>query len=208
MAKSVKINGVTYNDVKAVEIPLASDPSTIVVYPNTDDATAVAESVKDGDTFYANGKKHEGSMPVHGAGGGVISDINDVIDISKGFYDGTGSVRISDVEKAKAIPNNIRAGITFMGIPGAMTGSEDLKAQSKTVTPTKSDQAVLPDSGYNALAQVTVKAIPAQYITTDDATAEAGHIAKDETAYVNGKKVVGTHTDPTFTLTNGILSIK
>ena len=43
-----------------------------------------------------------------------------------------------------------------------MSGTEDAKAQSKTVTPTFEEQVVSPDtgSGYNYLAQVTVKAIP------------------------------------------------
>ena len=51
MAQTVKINGVTYPDVKAIEMPLASDPSVIVTYPDTSDANAVAESVKEDEIF-------------------------------------------------------------------------------------------------------------------------------------------------------------
>ena len=36
--------------------------------------------------------------------------------------------------------------------------------QEKTVTPTKSQQGVIPDSGYDGLSQVIVDAIPAEYI--------------------------------------------
>ena len=63
---------------------------------------------------------------------------------------------------------------------------------NKTVTPTKSQQTVTPDSGYTGLAQVTVNAIPAAYITTSDATATAANILATKTAYVNGSKITGT----------------
>jgi hypothetical protein len=41
-----------------------------------------------------------------------------------------------------------------------MSGSEDVHAQTKTATPTTSQQVIVPDSGYNYLTQVTVNAIP------------------------------------------------
>ena len=50
-----------------------------------------------------------------------------------------------------------------------MSGSEDVKAQARTVTPATTQQVVTPDStqGYNYLSQVTVAAIP--YAETDNA---------------------------------------
>lgn len=66
--------------------------------------------------------------------------------------------------------------------------------QEKTVTPTTSSQSVTPDSGYDGLSNVTVNAIPSQYITTTDATASADEIMNGETAYINGNKVTGTFT--------------
>lgn len=207
MAQSLKINGVTYNDVSEIKVPLASDPSTMAVFPNTSDADAAAGSIKDGETAYVKGKKVTGTMPVNGAGGGKISAKDGSVKIPEGYYDGSGSVAISDTEKAKLTPNNIRQGITILGVSGNMSTTEGLNPQAKEVTPTKSEQVVLPDEGYNALSQVTVEAIPAQYITTTDATAAATDIASGKTAYVNGKKVTGSHTDPTFTLANGVLSV-
>jgi hypothetical protein len=69
-------------------------------------------------------------------------------------------VQIASAEQAKLIPVNIREGVTILGVNGTMSGSEDSKPQSKTVTPTTTDQTIIPDSSYNCLSQVIVKAIP------------------------------------------------
>lgn len=206
MAKTIVINGVTYNDVSEMRAPLASDPSAIAVFPETSDATAVAASIKDGETAYIDGAKVEGSMPVNGDVSGTISAKAGTVTVPAGHTTG-GTVQIAAAEQAKIIPANIRKGITILGVTGTMSDTEGAKPQTKTITPTKSQQVVVPDNGYNYLSQVTVEAIPANYITTTDANAAAADILKGKTAYVNGKKVTGTHTDPTFTLANGVLSI-
>lgn len=79
-----------------------------------------------------------------------------------GYHDGSGKVGIDATEQAKIIPENIREGITILGVEGTMSGTEEVKPQAKTVTPSKEQQVVLPDSeqGYNYLSQVTVNAIP------------------------------------------------
>lgn len=74
------------------------------------------------------------------------------------------------------------------------SGKVQIVLETKTVTPTKSTQKVTPTAG-KVLSEVTVNPIPDEYITTDDATATADKILKDETAYVDGEKVVGTMPD-------------
>ena len=127
---------------------------------NTSDATATPDEVLENKTFYKNGKKETGKMKNNGAVNGVISSIDEVFTISPGMHDGSGTVQISETEKAKFKPENIREGVDLMGIRGTMNGSEGMKPQTKEVTPSTSEQVVLPDDGFNCLTQVTVKPIP------------------------------------------------
>ena len=137
---------------------------------NTRDANATAPEILQGKTAYAKGNKLTGTMPNKGSVTGNITSVNTPYTIPMGYHDGAGTVGIDSTEKAKLIPENIREGITILGVEGEMSGTEGAKAQSKTVTPTFEEQVVSPDtgSGYNYLAQVTIKAIPVKETAGDN----------------------------------------
>lgn len=134
---------------------------------DTSDATAAVAEVLTSKTFYKNGDKLTGTMPNRGAVTGTISTVAGSYTIPNGYHDGSGTVGISATEQAKIVAENIRQGVEILGVTGTMSGSEDVNAQSKTVTPTIASQTVTPDTGYNYLSQVTVNAIP--YTETDNA---------------------------------------
>lgn len=132
----------------------------------TGDATAAAAEILSGKTAYVKGKKVTGTMPNRGAVAGKISTKAGSYTVPQGYHDGSGKVTIDSTEQAKLIPTNVREGVTILGVEGTMSGSEDMKSQSKSVTPKATAQTVLPDEDYNCLAQVEVAAIP--YTVSDN----------------------------------------
>lgn len=133
---------------------------------DTSDATATAAEILLSKTAYKNGAKLTGTMPNNGAVSGTISTVAGEYTVPQGYHDGSGKVSIDATEQAKIIAGNIKSGVEILGVTGTYTG-ESITAQSKSVTPTTSQQVVTPDQGYDYLSQVTVAAIP--YTETDNA---------------------------------------
>lgn len=127
---------------------------------NTQDATATDAEILSGKTAYNKGAKITGKMPNNGAVSGTITTKAGTYTVPQGYHDGSGKVAISATEQAKIVPENIRQGVSILGVAGTMSNTEGEKRQEKTVTPTASEQIVVPDAGYTCLTSVTVKAIP------------------------------------------------
>lgn len=101
---------------------------------------------------------------------------------------------------AGTMPNNGAVDKTLVGSTPSYTisagyhngtGSVKIVPETKTVTPTKEQQTIIPTDG-KVLTSVTVKAIPDNYIDTTDADAAVGDILIGKSAYVNGLKVEGS----------------
>ena len=123
---------------------------------DSSDATGAVAEILKGKTAYVRGKKLTGTMPNNGA-----------YVVPQGYHDGSGKVSIDTTEKAKLVAKNIREGITILGVVGEMSGSEGMKPQAKAITPSNTEQTILPDKGYNCLSQVTIAKIP--YVESENA---------------------------------------
>lgn len=133
---------------------------------DTTDGTATDAEILTGKIAYVKGNRITGKMANNGAVNGTISTKEGTYTIPQGYHDGSGTVGIASTEQSKLVGDNIRQGITILGVPGTMSSTEGANPQAKEVVPTSEEQVVLPDEGYNFLSQVTVAAIP--YVESDN----------------------------------------
>lgn len=152
------LNGVTAHDKSGAPIT-----GSCTFDSDTSEDTAAAGEILSGKTAHARGALLTGTMTNRGAVTGTISTKTQEYTIPQGYHDGSGKVSIASAEQAKIIATNIREGITILGVEGTMSGSEDMSAQAKSVTPTFASQTISPDTGYNCLSEVTVAAITVTY---------------------------------------------
>ena len=92
---------------------------------------------------------------------------------------------VDGIENKGAISASVQEGDTYTipkgyhngsGTVSGVAGGGNYSLQSKTVTPTKSQQSVTPDQGFYGLSDVTVKAIPETYQNVSSVTATADDV--------------------------------
>lgn len=112
------------------------------------------------------------------------------------------AVAIDGIEDNGAVTATVQEGDTYTipkgyhnssGTVSGVAGGGNYGLQSKTVTPTKSQQNITPDQGYYGLSDVTVGAIPESYQDVSSVTATAGNVLANK-IFVDktGKSVAGT----------------
>lgn len=105
---------------------------------------------------------------------------------------------VDGIENRGAVSATVQEGDTYTipkgyhngsGTVSGVSGGSNYNLQSKTVTPTKNQQNVTPDSGYYGLSDVTVGAIPEVYQDVSTVTAGAGDV-------LTGKVIVNSAGTP------------
>lgn len=109
---------------------------------------------------------------------------------------------IEGIENRGAVSATVQEGDTYTipkgyhngsGTVSGVAGGGNYSLQSRTVTPTKSQQNVTPDSGYYGLSDVTVSPIPEAYQDVTSVTAEPGDVLTGKIIVdADGKVKAGT----------------
>lgn len=153
VAANKLLNGITAHGADGAPIT-----GTCTYDSDTSADTLTSAEAIIGKTFHARGTQYTGTMPNNGAVSGTISAVGTPYTVPAGYHDGSGTVGIDSADQAKIIPGNIKEGVQILGVTGTYTG-EGVTAQTKTATPGFTAQTILPDTGYDYLAQVNVEAI-------------------------------------------------
>lgn len=117
----------------------------------------------------------------------------DTLDDLATAIDGIANRGAPSAEVQEGQSYTIQPGYYSGGSVAGVAGGGSYNLQSKTVTPTKQQQAVSPDAGYYGLSGVTVNAIPANFNDTSAVTAGAGDVLANKTIVnASGQTVAGT----------------
>lgn len=131
---------------------------------DTTDANALASEILSGRTAYVNKNKVTGEMTNNGAVSATISTKAGTYTVPAGYHSGLGSVSISSTEQAKIIAENIKEGVTILGVEGTLAPASGVTAGTVSVTPYLTSQTVLPTSiSKDYISQVNVAAIAVNY---------------------------------------------
>ena len=115
---NVVINGVTYNAVPEVDIPI-SGGGTAKFY-DASQTDVAATDVLSGKKYVGTSGEDVGTMANNGSTSGTISTKAGTVTIPAGYTSG-GTVQISSTEQAKVIASNIKSGVTLLGVAGNLS---------------------------------------------------------------------------------------
>ena len=172
MAQNVIINGVSYNNVPKVEIPLTPGPGDAEFYDTSDATLDSGDKMLSGNTAYANGTKYTGTIATKTSSDLTVS--GDTVTVPSGYYASnatkavasgsattpttaitatptitvsSGGLITASVSASKSVTPTVSAGYISSGTSGTVSVSgsdtQQLTVQAaQTITPTTSNQTI------------------------------------------------------------------
>ena len=178
MAQNVTINGVNYQNVPSVEIPLTGGGGN-AVFTDTSDATLDnGGKMLSGNTAYAGGVKYTGTITTNT--GSSVTATGDTVTVPAGYY-------ASQVTKAVA-SGSATAPSSISGTSASVSTSTNTLTLSKTVSVTPVVSAGYVSSGTAGNASVSLTAS----VTTKGATTYTPSTSNQTIA--SGTYLTGTQT--------------
>lgn len=119
-SKKVTINSKVLSDYGNIFVENDNRYPLMELYVNADDfGNATSGNVLNGKTCTSvAGLKIAGTMPNNGDAAIQLSDLT-AKPVTAGYYSG-GTAKVADTEAAKIIPENIKKGVTILGVEGTM----------------------------------------------------------------------------------------
>lgn len=122
--------------------------------------TIKPEFLLEGETAHNNaGDSINGTIPRIWLRELIFESKDGQIQIPEGYHDGKGVVVLDYIARELLVPENIRNGISILGVLGSMEAMGEILAHGKSVEPLDQEQMVKPDAGYDYLNWVAVKPI-------------------------------------------------
>ena len=122
-SKKVIISSRAFSDYGKIFVDNDGRYPLMELYVDANDfGNATSDNVLRGKTYTsADGLKRAGAMPNNGAAAIQLSDLT-AKPVTAGYYSG-GTAKVADAEAAKIIPENIKNGVTILGVEGTMEAS-------------------------------------------------------------------------------------
>ena len=172
MAKNVLINGVTYQNVPSVDIPLSGTSGNAEFYDTSDATLDSGDKMLSGNTAYADGVKYTGTISTKTSSD--LSASGATVTVPSGYYAtnaskavasgsattpstsitanptisvSSGGLITASVSESQSVTPTVSAGYVSSGTAGSVSVSgsatEQLTVQSaQTITPSTSDQTI------------------------------------------------------------------
>ena len=179
MAQNVIINGVTYQSVPSVQIPLSGASGNAEFFDTSDATLDNGGKMLSGNTAYANGVKYTGTIATKT--GTDITAIGDTVTVPAGYY-------ASQQTKAVAA-GSATAPATISGSSASVSTGTNTLTLSKTVsvTPTVSAGYVSAGTAGNSAVSLTAS-VTTKGAATITPTTSNQEIAAD--TYLTGKQTI------------------